>query len=213
MQLDSGATEDDGSCDYESCIDESVLFYESFANGFDGSNGNGAWTVSDNQDGRLWVWVAPDGQGFYPDGEATGSTHPGGAYSTNTAPLESTTAGDGWVIYDNDFWHGGEIDANNPAFDNEGTLTSPSMDFSNNGSVIVSWETYFRYCCFPYAPVFWKWASRRMTRPPGRRLMHMVISLNPRTPLLANPLSVSVDVIVCGISKFGSASVCLSSGT
>ena len=71
------ATMDDGSCEYESCIEGNVLFYESFSNGFDGSNGNGAWTVNDNQDGRLWVWVAPDGQGFYPDGEATGSNHPG----------------------------------------------------------------------------------------------------------------------------------------
>ena len=149
-----GATEDDGTCEYESCVDENVLFYESFSNGFNGSNGNGAWTVNDNQDGRLWIWVAPDGQGFYPGGAATGSTHPGGAYSTNIGPLESTTAEDGWMIYDNDFWHGGQIDENNPAFDNEGTLTSPWMDFTSEASVIVSWETYFRYCCWPYAPIF-----------------------------------------------------------
>ena len=28
------------------------------------------------------------------------------------------------------------------------------MDFTNDGSVIVNWESYFRYCCFPNAPIF-----------------------------------------------------------
>ena len=64
------------------------------------------------------------------------------------------------MIFDNDYWHGGPINANNPAFDTEGSLTSPWMDFTNDGSVIVNWESYFRYCCFPYAPIFWRWAAR-----------------------------------------------------
>ena len=131
-----------------------ILFQETFSNGFDGSNGNGAWTVNDNQDGTLWIWVTPDGQGLYPGEVPTGSAHPGGAYSTNIGALESTTAADGWMIFDNDYWHGGPINANNPAFDTEGSLTSPWMDFTNDGSVIVNWESYFRYCCFPYAPTF-----------------------------------------------------------
>lgn len=132
----------------------SILYQETFANGFDGSNGNGAWTVNDNQDGTLWIWVTPEGQGLYPGEVPTGSAHPGGNYSTNIGTLESTTAGDGWMIFDNDYWHGGPINANNPAFDTEGSLTSPWMDFTNDGSVIVSWESYFRYCCFPFAPIF-----------------------------------------------------------
>ena len=42
-----------------------VVYQETFANGFDGSNGNGAWTVEDNEEGinseEIWVWVAPGG--------------------------------------------------------------------------------------------------------------------------------------------------------
>ena len=49
-----------------------ILFQETFANGFDGINGNGAWTVSDNAGDSLWVWVQPGGQGLYADGAATG---------------------------------------------------------------------------------------------------------------------------------------------
>ena len=36
-----------------------ILFQESFSNGFDGSNGNGAWTVEDNANDSLWAWVMP----------------------------------------------------------------------------------------------------------------------------------------------------------
>ena len=68
------------------------VFVETFANGLAGTNGNGAWTVNDNQDGTLWISVGANGQGQYQDGTPTGSTHPGGAYSTNIGALESTTA-------------------------------------------------------------------------------------------------------------------------
>ena len=71
-----------------------VVYQETFANGFDGSNGNGAWTVEDNVEGinseEIWVWVAPGGLGYYEDGTPTGkATHPAGAYSGNTAQLLS----------------------------------------------------------------------------------------------------------------------------
>ena len=36
----------------------------------------------------------------------------------------------------------------------DGSLISPIMDFSAEGSVILSWEQYFRYCCYPYAPIY-----------------------------------------------------------
>ena len=191
---DPGATEDDGSCEYESCVDESMLFYESFSNGFYGSNGLGAWTVNDNQDGRLWVWVAPDGQGFYPGGEATGSAHPGGAYSTNTGPLESTSAGDGWMIFDNDHWHGGVINENNPAFDTEGSLTSPWIDFSNDGSVIVNWESYFRYCCRPNAPIVLEVGSKVDGVTSWTTFDAHGDFIESANSASANPLLVSLDV-------------------
>ena len=68
------------------CVDDGVIFYESFANGLAGTNSNGAWTVADNQDGNLWIWVAPNGQGQYWDGTPTGSTHPGGGTARTLEP-------------------------------------------------------------------------------------------------------------------------------
>ena len=118
-----------------------VVYQETFANGFDGSNGNGAWTVEDNVEGinseEIWVWVAPGNVGYYADGTQTGSAHPGGNYSGNTAELASETAFDGWVVFDNDFFHGGAITADNPAVDTEGSITSPWLNLEENASVIV----------------------------------------------------------------------------
>ena len=128
-----------------------TLFLEDFSNGFDGSNGNGAWTTSDNAGDSLWVWVQPGGQGLYSDGSATGSTHPGGEFSTNIGLLQSTTADNGFMMFDCDFYNTPISDGYQ---DTEGALTSPVMDFTDIGSVIVSWESYFRYCCYPYAPVY-----------------------------------------------------------
>ena len=133
-----------------------ILFQETFSNGFDGEGLNGAWTASDNLDGNLWIWVTPEGQGLYSDmATTTGSNHPGGFYSGNFSDgLLSTTASNGWMIFDNDFWHDGAINGDNPAYDTDGTLTSPWMNFEETGSVVVSWESFFRYCCYPYAPIY-----------------------------------------------------------
>jgi hypothetical protein len=128
-----------------------IVFQETFSNGFDGENGNGAWTVEDNANNDIWVWVQPGGQGLYADGSATGSTHPGGEFSTNIGLLESTTADNGWMIFDNDFFNTPIADGYQ---DTDGSLTSPLLDFSNVASVVVDWESYFRYCCYPYAPIY-----------------------------------------------------------
>ena len=176
------------------CVDDGVIFYESFANGLAGTNSNGAWTVADNQDGNLWIWVAPNGQGQYWDGTPTGSTHPGGVYSTNIGALESTTASDGWMIFDNDFWHGGEIDGNNPAFDTEGSLTSPTLDFSNNGSVIVTWESYFRYCCRNDSPLFLEVGVTENDVTTWTTFDAHGDFIESANAASANPLTVSVDV-------------------
>ena len=128
-----------------------VLFQETFANGFDGINGNGAWTVSDNAGDSLWVWVQPGGQGLYADGAATGVTHPGGEFSTNIGLLQSTSGDDGFMIFDCDYYN---TPISSGYQDTDGSLTSPVLDMSDVGSVIVNWESYFRYCCYPFAPVF-----------------------------------------------------------
>lgn len=122
-----------------------IIFQETFGNGLEGVNGNGAWTAVDNQNGNLWIYVGPDGA-TYLSGNSTGAVHPGGVYSEPT-PLQSATQGDGWFIFDNDFYHGGPIDANNPAISTEGSLTSPSIDCADLEYVGVSWDSYFRWCC------------------------------------------------------------------
>ena len=171
-----------------------ILFQETFSNGFDGSNGNGAWTPSDNQDGSLWIWVTPTGQGQYPDETSTGSAHPGGFYSGNAGTFESSTASDGWMIFDNDFFHNGPINDDNPAIYTEGALTSPFIDFSSEASVIVTWESYFRYCCQQLAPVQLEVGSTvdgvaTWTSFEGHG--DFIQSANSQS---ANPLTVSLDV-------------------
>jgi hypothetical protein len=128
-----------------------VLFYEDFLNGFDGNNGLGAWTAEDTGEGMIWQWVDPAGDGFYADGAASDVQPPAGEFSSSIGSLNSTTSGNGWMVFDCDYF-------NTPiseGYENtEGYIESPAMDFSANTSVVVSWEQYFRYCCYPYAPVF-----------------------------------------------------------
>jgi len=129
-----------------------VLFAEDFANGFDGNNGGaGAWSAEDTGAGTIWQWVDSQGDGHYADGTASGVEPPAGEYSTNINPLASSTGDNGWMIFDADYF-------NTPiseGFENtEGWITSPVLDFSANASVVVTWEQYFRYCCYPFAPVF-----------------------------------------------------------
>jgi len=128
-----------------------ILFSEDFSNGFDGVNGNGAWTATDNGNDSLWVWVSPDNTGFYHNGDATGVSHPGGEFSTNIGTLESGTPDNGWMVFDCDYYN---TPISEGYQDTDGSLTSPMIDFSNDGSVILSWDQYFRYCCYPYAPIY-----------------------------------------------------------
>ena len=128
-----------------------ILFYEDFANGFDGNNTVGAWSAEDTGGGQIWQHVDVAGNGFYADGTASGVQPPAGEYSTNIGSLNSTTSDNGWMVFDSDYF-------NTPiaeGYENtEGWITTPTLDMSNNGSVVVTWEQYFRHCCFPYAPIF-----------------------------------------------------------
>lgn len=128
-----------------------VLFYEDFANGFDGNNGVGAWTAEDTGEGMIWQAVDEAGNGYYFDGTASGVQPPAGEFSTNIPSINSTTADNGWMVFDCDYF-------NTPISDGyentEGWITSPTLDFSAVGSVVITWEQYFRYCCYPYAPIY-----------------------------------------------------------
>ena len=126
-------------------------FTEDFANGFAGNNGVGSWTVEDTGGGLIWQAVDEAGDGYFADGTASGVHPPAGEYSTNISTLNSTTAANGWIIYDNDYWN---TPISEGYSDNEGWLTSPVLNLSEAASVIVSWEQYFRYCCHPDAPIY-----------------------------------------------------------
>jgi hypothetical protein len=128
-----------------------ILFYEDFANGFAGNNGVGSWTVEDTGGGLIWQAVDEAGDGYFADGTASGVHPPAGEFSTNIPTLNSTTADNGWIIYDNDYWN---TPVSEGYSDNEGWLTSPVLNLSEAASVIVSWEQYFRYCCYPDAPIY-----------------------------------------------------------
>ena len=168
-----------------------ILFQETFSNGFDGSNGNGAWTVEDNANDSLWAWVMPGGQGMYLDGNPTGTAHPGGEFSTNIGALASTTADDGWMIFDCDFYN---TPISSGYQDTDGALTSPTMDFTDNASVIVNWESYFRYCCYPYAPVYLEVGTTEDGVTSWTSFDAHGSFIESANTASANPLPVSVDV-------------------
>jgi hypothetical protein len=172
-----------------------AFFYEDFSNGFDGNNGWGAWTAGDSGGDQIWMSVDVDGEGTYFDGtlatddDGDAVTPPGGEFSTNIGSLQSTTADNGWVIFDADFYNSPIADG---VEDVEGSLTSPVLDMSGLSSVIVEWEQYFRYCCFSFSPVFLEVSNdggaNWITFPANGTF---ITSANTAS---ANPLPTSVDV-------------------
>jgi len=114
------------------------VFNEDFSNGFGGQGTNGAWTFEDT--GGNSIWMMAD------------ANSPAGFYSASAAPLASTTAANGWVIFDADLYQGGEISATNPAEDVSGYLASSPIDFSACPSVILEFQQAFRYCCADEKP-------------------------------------------------------------
>ncbi len=109
------------------------VYNEDFSNGFAGQGANGAWTFEDT--GGNSIWMMAD------------ANSPAGFYSTTAGPLSSTTADNGWVIFDADLYQDGEISATNPAEDVSGYLISAPIDFSACPSVILEFQQSFRYCC------------------------------------------------------------------
>ena len=114
------------------------VYTEDFSNGLDGQGSNGLWTIEDM--GGNSIWMMAD------------ANSPGGFYSTNAAPLASTTAANGWVIFGADLYQGGEISATNAAEEVSGYLISSPIDFSACPSVILEYQQMFRYCCADEKP-------------------------------------------------------------
>jgi hypothetical protein len=117
---------------------EDVVFEEDFANGYDGNNGIGPWTFGGPQ-GDVWE-ISIDG--------------PTGQFSDNIGPLESATADNGFALIDCDLWNT-DPNTGGPTGNNvNGWIESPVLDFSDLGSVLVDYTTYYRWCCFQSYPVF-----------------------------------------------------------
>jgi hypothetical protein len=115
------------------------VYNEDFSNGFAGQGANGAWTFEDT--GGNSIWMMAD------------ANSPAGFYSDPAGALASTTADNGWVIFDADLYQGGEINSvTNPAEDVSGYLISSPIDFSACPSVILEFQQSFRYCCADEKP-------------------------------------------------------------
>ena len=106
-----------------------VYFSEDFANGLAGNNGVGPWTTS-GPDGAIWLYDT--------DG-------PNGFYSATTQVITSTTAANGFMMFDSDAANtvGGQ-----PTF-NEwvGSLESPVLDLSAAFNPRLEFEMRSRFCC------------------------------------------------------------------
>ncbi|MEO8069145.1 MAG: T9SS type A sorting domain-containing protein [Flavobacteriales bacterium] len=112
-----------------------TVFSEDFANGLAGNNGVGAWTTTE-ADGNLWVYS---------------HTGPIGAYSNNTEVIESTTAANGFMVYQadsgNSTFGGGAPTPNATFTDWYGALVSPLLDLTATPYVRVDFEQKQRWCC------------------------------------------------------------------
>jgi len=118
-----------------------AFFVEDFANGLMGNNGVGEWTSEDSESYGIWHINTP--------------ASPEGEFSTNIGPLASTSAANGWMIFDADGFNTvvNETGTTGIASDLQGFLTTPSIDMTAEPSVILEFQQYFRYCCFGTSPM------------------------------------------------------------
>ena len=108
-----------------------VYFAEDFANGLAGNNGVGPWTTS-GPDGAMWMYDT--------DG-------PNGFYSQTTQIITSTTAANGFMMFDSDAANtiGGQPA---PTFTEwVGSLESPVLDLSAAFNPRLEFEMRSRFCC------------------------------------------------------------------
>ncbi|MFN9800180.1 MAG: hypothetical protein ACK54P_09210, partial [Bacteroidota bacterium] len=97
-----------------------AFFVEDFSNGLAGSNGVGPMSTEDSGGNTIWMMA--------------NANSPGGEFSTNIAALASPTAANGWVVFDCDLFN---TPVSNGVEDVSGSLSTPALDCSGLGSVIV----------------------------------------------------------------------------
>ncbi len=112
-----------------------VVWSEDFANGLDGNNGVGPWTVS-GDGGNIWKRT---------------TTGPVGAYTAASARIASTTWQNGFMLFNGDSancsWVGNTPTAL-PTFTNwDGSLESPVLDLSATPYVEIEFQQRLRFCC------------------------------------------------------------------
>ncbi len=96
------------------------------------------WTTVDNT-GNDYVWVWSD-------------TVPGGAFSINNQPFESTTAANGFVVLNSDSYNSIGDSVINPSYiDMDSYIQTPAIDCSGRPAIVLRFEQYFRWCCSPAA--------------------------------------------------------------
>ncbi len=102
-----------------------AFWSEDFANGLNSTNGT--WT----QGGADQIWK----HSFFTTS---------GEWSTGTPAFASTTAANGYMLFDADSVN---FIVSPNYVDRQGELISPSIDCSSEGSVLCEFEQNFRFCC------------------------------------------------------------------
>lgn len=122
---------------------QAAFWSEDFANGFAGNNeSNGAWTQT-TDDVALWEYRGP---ATTPDNTVASR----GSCGAGSVAIASTTASNGFVIFDSNFWDdpgtvcGGNQGSGDDASPHLVTLTSPSIDMSAQDAVQLFFETNSR---------------------------------------------------------------------
>ncbi len=108
------------------------LFYEDFANGLDGNNGWGAWTV-EGADGALWLHDT-DG----PNGDFSNAAQ---------ERIQSATVTNGFMIFDTNLSNNGCGSASQPCENRTGYLVSPLLNLSGTPNVQLVYTQALRWCC------------------------------------------------------------------
>lgn len=114
-----------------------VVWSEDFANGLAGNNGVGEWTTG-GPNGDLWQYDT--------DG-------PNGDFSSTAQRIQSSTVGNGFMIFDSNLSNNGCVDTDT-CMDREGSLISPVIDLSATPFVELVWMQRMRYCCGANSPHF-----------------------------------------------------------
>lgn len=119
-----------------------VFFSEDFLYGFDGNNSFGSWTISDNGIEDIWRI-----------GDSSENPLSEGQFSQNAGTFASESADNGYALFDMDGYNTDfDLYAGTPP-SITGYLNFPELDMSGLETVIVEYQTYFRYCCFPFSPL------------------------------------------------------------